>query len=193
MNRTLLAISAVVLIIVITIILIVVLPASKCYYDEEELNVVININDEELKKYIDTGQVGIVYDKYDPQIDKLVVAENFSSIGRQLYIPTKSYIRRVIILKLDKKSMTPYTKLPAGIANYTLRIVYCTDCLNNKVGVNVNGVPKILNNKCIIDASKEHCYFNKHNRKSAYILLVDIDRPQHIPIGSSTILDDYVY
>lgn len=100
-------------------------------------------------------------------------------------------IKSCVFLRVNPNSSINKNKGWSELSNKTLCCIFILESLAHpkveKCGIWVNGESKKLTkNKLIIfDSSKEHSIYNKMD-EPVYILLLDIERPDKLPDGTST-------
>jgi len=181
--------TVVIILVILTFMLLVLLPGPKCYFDVEEFS--------ELKKIESDEYLKIFKEELIPLSDQV---SNIYVDGLLLKLPDeypKSYelfrsipfIEQILLYKLNAKTDMPKQKGSADLANHTLRAVMPLKISGTqKSGIWVDGTIKFYTEgKWIIyDNSREHSMFNKHKRFETYLLIIDIKRPKHIPVGIAT-------
>jgi len=101
-------------------------------------------------------------------------------------------VERVFLKHVTKKTKSQKRQGSANTANNTLRCVLPIDIpAAKKSGMWVDGEKRFYRDRdwVIYDDSRESSYYNKHKRLDLYLLVVDIARPESIPMGIAT--DDH--
>jgi hypothetical protein len=191
--------------IIITFLAFIFFPRGKNYFDYEkicpELQILLdNINiirDECIKldyrDWINNKNkisVNIIYlfDKISK--DVLKIPNTYNLLTK---IPN---LNSVILFKINPNVYLDNQKDIIELSNTTIRCIIplkLSTIIKN--GIIVSDNIKIFQNDQIIlfDNSKEYSIFNKHKFNSTYLLILDIKRPDNIPIGTSDIkkIDQY--
>jgi hypothetical protein len=177
--------SVLVLFIVVTFILLIFLPKSVYWFEATicpELKLLsenehINIMKTELIPLLDKCEYKFIYKDSEVFIDKEIP----KSYDLFRTIPN---IRRITLVKLLPK--TQLDRSYGGLfSNKTIRCILplkISGALQS--GIWIDGENKFYMDQWIIfDNSREHAMFNEHKRLLSYILIIDIDRDEKIPIG----------
>jgi hypothetical protein len=185
--------GVVIALIAITFLLLIFMPTPNCYYSFDEIgdDLAKFSNEEtfnELVKEID----GIDYDANGIRMlyqDGVLHAN--MNIHPKLYelLRTVPDVKRVFLKQIEKKEKSHKRKGSSKFANTHLRCILPIDISGTKKsGMWVDGETRFYRDRdwIIYDDSRENSYYNKHKRLDVYLLVVDIDRPELIPIGIST-------
>ena len=190
-------IAIIVIIIVITFLLVIFLPKPKCYFDTKkickELLLLNESHMENLKKelipLLDNETYVHVYSDNTLAIDTKTISTSYDLFRS---IP---YVRNITLVKLDPKLDMNKSKGSSNLANHTIRCALALKCSGaQKSGIWVDGEMKFFTEAewIIYDNSREHSIFNKHKRLHTYLLIIDIDRPDWLPLGISTEENDLI-
>jgi hypothetical protein len=182
-------------IILITFILLICMPKPKCYFDVDEIC-------KELLPIIENEQlVPELMELFEKQTEKTDRTHHYIYNDNQVTIDTSSIstsydlfrtipnVRNILVVKLNGSTDISKKKGSATLSNNTLRCVLPLKISGaKKSGIWVDGETKFFTEGewIIYDNSREHSVFNKHKRRESYILVIDIDRPDNIPLGIST-------
>jgi hypothetical protein len=213
-SKTSIFIGLFIIIFIISVSLLIFAPKSKNYYDASTYPFIqyINENNNQLIKdefyKIKNNDKWLKYPdkkntKGDCEIWPLYVFSTESkyriSMNSELYkiITNTPDIKSCLFIKFHPKSEIIKSKLWKELANNTLRCLIIIDAPNdiNNCAIWVNGeIKKLKNNDLIIfDSSKEYSIYNK-TKYPLHILVIDIKRPNSIPIGTSDIkYNDEIY
>lgn len=200
-SKYIVVVAIVILLIIVTFLLLIFMPKPKCYFDVSEICKELlllskdeyfkKIQEEVEKKCIDMGDLE---DQKNPVKSKIVyknnqVCETVNDIPETYeLLRTVPNIRQISIIVINKKAELPKCKgsESAQFSNQTLRcILPIKISAAKRCGIWVDGETKFFSEGewIMYDNSREHSVHNKHKRLPVYLLVVDIDRPNHIPIG----------
>ena len=198
-----LAIGFFIAILIITFILLIFMPKPLCYYDINKIYPELKILEyEEYFKIIvkelltddilndNFNGIKLIYQNYNMQIDPDLIDTTFNILR------TIPFIRTVFITSVINNSDLPKRKGSSSIANNTIRCILPIKIPGaKKTGIWTDGEIKLFQEGKLVlyDDSRENQVFNKHKRKKLYLLVIDVDRPDKIPIGISNIEHDVLF
>ena len=182
------------IIIVISIIVIFLLffmPKPKCYFDIDDINPDLKlltcdfiykslINNINYKEILNNNSIHFICDEEHIYYD----GETINNLLP--YIPE---IQRIYLTKIDPKVKFLPKKGSANKANKELRCILPLEISNpKKSGIWTDGETKLFveGELIIYDDSRINSMFNKHKKKTTYLLIIDILRPEKYPIGIAT-------
>lgn len=178
-------------IIIITVVVMIILPGHNCFYDYCDTS-------DEFKNFLDPAWNKLLkeecLDLQDNEKTKFIFKNNQVLVNPKripcLYklLETIPNIRCVFLQQIPTRTRGAKRQGAKNIANYTIRCVLPIELSSSKKsGMWIDGSRKIYQDKTWIfyDDSRESSVFNTHGKKQTYLLVIDIDRPNHIPIGIS--------
>lgn len=185
-------IAVVIVLVIVTFLLLIFMPRPKCYFDTNDIcKELLLLSKEEQFKKIKEELSTLEGDHIE--IYKNNLTSNISTSIPETYELLRSIpnVRQVFLTKLDKKTEVDKHKGSEShvFTNNTIRCVLPIKIPGaKKSGIWVDGETKIFTEGewTVYDNSREHSMFNKHKRLPLYLLVVDIDRSDHIPIGIAT-------
>lgn len=190
----------VVALIAITFLLLIFMPTPNCFFSFDEIDnsmLVFCVEPvfEKLVKEID----GATYDNNGVRMlyQNGQLHDNMEA-HPELYelLRTIPDIERAFLKHVTKKTKSVKRKGSANISNKSLRCVLPIDIpAAKKSGIWVDGEKKFFRDMewVIYDNSREHSYYNKHKRLDLYILVVDVARPNSIPMGIASCDHDVLF
>lgn len=176
--------------VLVTFFMMIFSPKPKSYFDIDddypELNILkeddvfaILHNDLIKNKQTCNDNIHIVYDGEKWYHDDKI-KDVFSLIPN---------IKCVFVAELPAKTETPHRKGSAEYANHTLRCVIPLKLsISDSSGMWNDGESRIFKEQELVlyDDSRVNSFYNRHKKRSTFLLIVDVVRPVKYPAGIST-------
>jgi hypothetical protein len=200
----LLSIAIVIVVVILTFMLLIFMPRPKVYFEPSETYPELTIfldneyRENIVKEVEDLFKSGNIKNHLDDRCRyKILYDENTLESMEILHEVLMSIpcVKRAFIAEVKEKTELPQNKGSASTANATLR---CLIPINipaiKKSGIWGDGEKKFFfeDQILIYDHSRSHYIFNNHKYKKLLLLVIDIDRPESIPMGIAIDDNDYV-
>ena len=182
-----LALVIVILLIVATLLIVIFMPNSNCVFDVGDVpgNWPLFTKEHEKIKEECKGDKNIVLFAKNTFNESVNIHKYPLLYPLLLQLPN---IKRIVIASLDPKLNEPM-HTGKKFDNTSIRCVFPLEVSEmKKTGIVIDGIIKMFEEGTWIlyDNSRIHSMFNKNKKRSTKLLVIDVNRPENIPIGIAT-------
>lgn len=188
----LIAACIILVLIIVTFLLLIFLPSPKCYFSYKDVGEELMLFElEDIFKELETELSDINYNEKGIKMlyENDTLDEDFMKYPKLYELcRTVPKVKRIFLYKIQKRCKSEERKGSADFANKTLRCVLPIKIPGaKKSGMWLDGESRLYRDRewIIYDDSRISNYFNKHKRNEVHLLVIDVERPDHIPIGIS--------